>query len=358
MLFLCQLGKQEKVTNKMITKQEELHMKNVGKTFKTLALTGLASVALATPVLAVEDSGMPSVGDEYATYGYSLSSSQQANTAKLLGAENVEDDNILIMNQERFAEIFGGSASDVGNIYSSSHLTYEKEGSGVNVNIVTPDTILEVSEESYENALITTGNVDTSLDIASVIEVSGEGALASVFLIQQATGQDLDPEVVALATDELVLNGEVGSEVANENPEASSDESDALTNGLLVDIKNEVAKLAQKNNGEISDKEAMNIVVNVTNNYGLHLSDATIQKLVDFAKGFSKTDISLDPAMQEQLSKLGSTLKEKGGNIWDGVQSTLADPDVQESAGNLWHSIVNFFSNLFGSLTSGNASGQ
>lgn len=324
------------------------------KALKTLALTGVATLmglASVSPVQAREAN--VNVGDEYASYGYSLDANQRENTKRLLGATEVLPENELTMTQETYASIFGGEASNIGNIYSSAHITYEEEGHGVDVNIVTPENILKVSEESYVNASITAGFSDVTLDVASVIPVTGEGALSGIYAIQQATGVEVDPEVAQLTNDELALNSELGSEVATENPDATVEESDALTNGLLADIKNEVAKLAQQNNGEISDGDARDIVINIVNNYGLNLSDETIQKLVDFAKQLSQTEIALSPEMQEQLAQLGNTLKEKGGDIWDGVQSTLQDPEFQESAGNLWTSFVNFIKNLFSGIFEG-----
>ena len=327
-------------------------MKKSVKTLKAVALAGLASMALATPVLAVEDGSTVEVGDEYSVYGYSLDATQKQNTKAILGAGNVLPENEFVMTPENYVGIFGGSAGGVGNIYSSAHIAYEESGTGVNVNIKTPENITQVSETDYINAAITSGMKDATISVGSQSVVTGEGALAGIFLVQSETGQDVDPEVAQLATEELALNNELGNEVDSENPEAGTEETDALTNGILADIKNEVAKLAQENNGEIADNDARDIVINIVNNYGLTLSDATIQKLIDFAKAFSQTDISLDPEMQEQLAQLGTSLKEKGGDIWDGIQTTLADPDVQESAGNLWDSIVNFFSNLFSSFTS------
>ena len=328
--------------------------KQAGKQLKAkVALAGITALVGLAPVTALAREANVNVGDEYASYGYSLDDNQRENTKRLLGATEVLPENELTMTQETYASIFGGEASNIGNIYSSAHITYEEEGHGVDVNIVTPENILQVSEESYINASITAGFSDVTLDVASVIPVTGEGALSGIYAIQQATGVEVDPEDAQLTNDELALNSELGSEVATDNPDATAEESDALTNGLLADIKNEVAKLAQKNNGEIADSDARDIVINIVNNYGLNLSDEMIQKLVDFAKQFSQTEIALSPEMQEQLAQLGNTLKEKGGDIWDGVQSTLQDPEFQESAGNLWSAIVNFFSNLLSSLFGG-----
>lgn len=323
---------------------------------KQVAIAGATALMGLAPVTAFARESNVNVGDEYASYGYSLDANQRENTKRVLGAENVLPENELTMTQETYASIFGVEASNVGNIYSSSHVRYEEEGHGVEVNIATPEYITEISSDTYANAAITAGfsDVELTVGVGNNTQVTGEGALASVYLIhEKATGVPIESEVAQLTNDELALNSELGSEVATDNPDATSDEADALTNGLLADIKNEVAKLAQKNNGEITDSDARDIVINIVNNYGLNLSDETIQKLIDFAKQFSQTEIALSPEMQEQLAQLGNTLKEKGGDIWDGVQSTLQDPEFQESAGNLWSSFVNFIKNLFSGIFGG-----
>lgn len=328
--------------------------KQAGRQLKTkVALAGITALVGLAPVTSLAREANVNVGDEYASYGYSLDANQRENTKRLLTADEVLPENEITMTPETYVSIFGGDPANIGNIYSSAYVKYEDEGHGVKVDIVTPETILQVSEESYVNAAITSGMSDVNIGIASTVEVTGEGGLAGIYAIQQATGVEVDPEVAQLTNEELALNSELGTEVATDNPDATSDEADALTNGLLADIKNEVAKLAQKNNGEIADSDARDIVINIVNNYGLNLSDETIQKLIDFAKQFSQTEIALSPEMQEQLAQLGNTLKEKGGDIWDGVQSTLQDSEFQESAGNLWTSFVNFIKNLFSGIFGG-----
>ena len=320
----------------------------IKKMVRGIALTGLAGIIGLTGVSSAQ--AMETKDEGYASYGYSLDETQRENTRRLLGAGEVLPEDEITMTPETYVSIFGGDVANIGNIYSSTYIDYQDEGHGVEVNIVTPDTILEVSEESYINAALTSGLKDATISVASTIDVSGTGALSGIYAIQQSRGEEVDPEVAQLTNDELELNGELEDEISADNPDATSDETDALTNGLLADIKSEIAKLAQDKDGNVEDSEARDIVINIVNNYGLNLSDETIQKLIDFATSFSKTEIALSPELQEQLEKLGGTLKEKGGDIWDGIKSTLNDTEVQESAGNLWQSITNFFSNLFSSF--------
>lgn len=325
-------------------------MKKLGKValLGTLGL-GLTSVG-AESAHAIEES--VNVGEEFASYGYSLDNNQRENTKKLLEAVNVEEGNEITMTTELYADIFDrNDPSSIGNIYSSAYVKYEEEGYGVDVNIVTPDTILEVSEESYINAAITSGMKDATINVASVTNVSGTGALSGIYAIQKELGIEVDPEVAKLSNQELALNSELEDEIALEKEGATEEETNALTNGLLADIKKEIADLAQDKGGEVGEGEARDIVINIVNNYGLNLSDEAIQKLIDFAKQFSQTEIALSPEMQEQLSKLGNTLKEQGGKAWDGIKSTLSDEDVQESAKGVWNAIVTFFKNLFSSAT-------
>lgn len=331
---------------------------NIKKAIKSTALAGLVGLAFAgaSPVMAIEEADV-NVGDEFSTYGYSLDDNQKQNTKALLNAQNVLPENEYIITQERYANIFGGQASNVGNIYSSMHITFEDEKDGIDVNIVTPENILEVSEYAYRNAVITSGlgsvTGGATVDVASTIQVSGEGALSGIYAIYTELGLEVDPELANLTSEELALNSDLEGEVASENEGATSEETDALTNGLLADIKNEISKLAQGNNGgQLGETEVRDVVINIVNNYGLSLSDETIQRLIDFAQSFSQTDIALDPAVQEQLAQLGGKLQEAGGDIWEGIKTTVSDPEFQEATGNLfsqiWNAITTFFSSLFG----------
>ena len=342
-------------TKKTIYLQEGIIMKKqIKNNIKRKALmTGLTALMGVAPMTAMAREANVNVGDEYASYGYSLDANQRENTKRLLNANEVVEENEITMTPETYVSIFGGDPANIGNIYSSAYVQYEDEGHGVNVDIVTPETILQVSEESYINAAITSGMENVNIGIASTVEVTGEGGLAGIYAIQQATGVEVDQEVAQLTNDELALNSELEDEVALDNPDATGEETNALTNGLLADIKAEIGKLAQQNNGGVDEGQARDIVINIVNNYGLNLSDETIQQLVDFATRFSNTEIALSPEMQEQLAQLGNTLKEKGGDIWDGIQSTISDPEFQESAGNLWTSFVNFIKNLFSGIFGG-----
>lgn len=146
-----------------------------------------------------------------------------------------------------------------------------------------PETILEVSEESALTPRLLLGMQDVYWYCIHSWNI-GQGGLAGIYAIQQAMGVDVDQEVTPINKWWVGFKEDLEDEVASENPEATSEETDALTNGLLADIKNEVAKLAQQNNGEVADGEARDIVINIVNNYDLNLSDATIQRLTDFAK--------------------------------------------------------------------------
>ena len=52
---------------------------------------------------------------------------------------------------------------------------------GIDVDIVTPDNITQVSKESYINASITSGIKDADIKIASVEPVTGDGALTGIY---------------------------------------------------------------------------------------------------------------------------------------------------------------------------------
>ena len=86
------------------------------------------------------------------------------------------------------------------------------EGSGVQVEIVTPTKITKVSSTTYQNAAITSGVSDVLIRIASVNEVSGEGALAGVYALLDKVGFSVDKKTIKTSQDEIGLIDKIKEE--------------------------------------------------------------------------------------------------------------------------------------------------
>lgn len=67
--------------------------------------------------------------------------------------------------------------------YSSALIARTKSGTGVTVDIVTPENITARTEAMYRSAAITSGVYDAYIRIGSVRTMDGSGALAAIYKI-------------------------------------------------------------------------------------------------------------------------------------------------------------------------------
>lgn len=311
----------------------------------------VTSLAVATMVLPVSAQAKVEqlAGEEYATIGVSVTNNQQTynNTINLLGAQNTSSENTLVVDGTMINQYLQDGSDASTTVFSSAHIKFNNQPTGVTVNIATPNTILNVGHATYVNAAITSGIKDAHLTIASDQPVTGEGALAGIYAIMDREGV-LEQGVSQLAQEEMNII----------NTETQQGQNEDQLNAVMSDVKAEIAQAVQ--NGDIVNGDKVtSIVNNVANNYNINLSPEAVQRIADFGAQFAQTDVALDQETVDQLKGLSDDLFAKGGELFEGVQSKLQDPEFQEEAkgflGQMWQGIVTFFTgvgNFFKSLFS------
>src|SRR5699024_1507814 len=103
---------------------------------------------------AAADSYDELLGEPVVVYGEQLSDSQRDEVKRLLDVDTSEAEELTV-NGEDIAHYIDGNPNS--NMYSSVKITYEEEGKGIDVDIVSEDNITEVTTDMYENALLTAG---------------------------------------------------------------------------------------------------------------------------------------------------------------------------------------------------------
>ncbi|MGX7107534.1 DUF1002 domain-containing protein [Hutsoniella sourekii] len=303
-----------------------------------LLLTALTVLALGTPVALADRVAI----DPMFTYGESLSPSQYQETKKALGvADGVQEIEVKINE-------LNGLLNDTypyHQVYSSTYITPAKNEGGVTVEIVTPQTITDITPLQYQNAAITAGAVDVNIKVASAVRVDGSGALAGVYKSFQQAGQALDSQAVSVAQDELAVT----SQITEEN-KTNSDYSDEVLNAAIAEIKTNIQEVKQTGNGNISNQEVHKIVNNVINNYNLNnvISDNNVQMLVNQMNNFSRLEFT--PEQQAQLRQLGQKITQQGGQLFKDAQTAWDQADknaIMSFLSDLWQAIVGFFQGLF-----------
>ena len=276
----------------------------------------------------------------YYAYGESLTEEQKKTTARLL---NVEDGAKEM--EVKIKELNGllHDTYDYYQVYSSVYLK-ANEGGGIEVDILTPDTITAITDKQYANAAMTAGATDALIRVASVKAVDGSGALAGVYKAYKEMGYELPEENIIVAQKELTTTSSISQE--NKGKEGYSDE---LLNAALADIKATIQE--QKSQGiTVNIGEIVN---NVINNYNLQdvLTEDNMKSINGLMEQFK--NIQITEEQKTALVEFAGKLKDEGGKLFDNVKSSWdeVDPETKENMkgffANLWDMIVQFFNNLF-----------
>lgn len=299
-------------------------------------LKGLMAVGMlfgsTVGVSAKEDVSM-TVDREYSIIGVSA---DYGKTLQLLGATEVAKEDQLIVDGVMINKYLNDGSDSTTGVYSSAKITPLRRGTGIEVEVVTPDNILNVSPETYANAAITSGMKDVKITVASARPVTGTGALTGIYALQDKQGK-LNTENVTMAQDEMDLITDVASGDAEKN---------ALMNAAVAEIKKEIAEKAQ--DGEDLDREEVKqIVTNVTNNYNIVLDEVALDLAVDLYGRFSTSDIAKDGELSKQLNKLQGVLTEQGKKYFEGLDIEIDEEGLSEWFSELGTKVMDFILAIF-----------
>lgn len=294
-------------------------MKNLWKALSILALT-LVIVVGGVNVVHAEETIDEFAGEPIIVYGAKLSDAQKEETRNLLNASK-EKVHELIVDGTDLNKYIGGNPN--ANMYSSVKITYKKAGHGIVVNILTGDNITKVTSDMYMNALLTAGVENALVEVASPVKVTGESALTGIYKAYDATNDDLDPERMKIANEEL----EISTELADRD--GITDEQVA---SLMAEIKKAIAE-----NKPVSREEIEAIVKEQLDNLNIELSEADRQLLIDLFDKMKDLNIDFDK-LKDQLDDIASSIKDK-----------LDDLDIQIDR-NFFEKVLDFFKDLFDSI--------
>ncbi|MDT2827359.1 DUF1002 domain-containing protein [Enterococcus viikkiensis] len=260
----------------------------------------------------------------------------------------------------------GYGSGDDSVMLSSVVVNREDQGKGINVKILTPQNITQITADQYKNPLVTAGITDATVKVASVVKVTGESALTGVYKAFEANGETVDPQRAQLAQKELDTTSDVAQSVVNNANEQSQNQNlsdsekekaddayKAQLNQTLVDIKKELADLKEKQ-GELATKADVEKIVNDAlekNNLSQYVSKEDINKLVALGQQYQTTNGVLDKESIQQLDKISgdfkntvNNLSDQLGKFGDSLKGTIEDN--QGFFANLWQKVKDFFSGL------------
>lgn len=224
-------------------------------------------------------------GDMIVTLGENLTEEQKNLLLSEMGApENVQI--VTVSNQEEHKYLGKYIAKSLigTKAISSSAITIAPNGSGITVKT---KNINWVTNEMFVNALITAGVKDANIYITAPISVSGTAALTGIIKAYEISADKTIPEEVKQAANqEMVETAKLGDSIGDKNAAA-----------LIAKVKEEIAKNKPKN-----DEELRKIIEQAANELSVKLTDAEMQRLIDF---FNKLkDLNIDwNQVSDQLNK-------------------------------------------------------
>ena len=286
-------------------------------------------------------------------YGAALESNPdlQDQTAELLGA--TDSDMVDFVYSEDVNQYINQSY-DNSVLMSSIRIQQTDEGSGLNINIdESLGNITMISEETYQNALLTSGITDADVTIAAASDVTGESALAGVYKAYANQGEEIDPERTQNAQDELDAISDISSE--NESVEGFSQ---VQLNKVITEVKVEIIN---NFNGDVTEDQIRTILDEKLNANGLDgiLSQAQIDRLVEIFNQLKDSGIFTGEEAQKLVNSSEDLINRitSSDTFKDAKDSATAlGKDIAESEEinsfmdalrDFWDRIVEFFKGLF-----------
>ena len=265
----------------------------------------------------------------YLALGADLTDEQRATVLSLMGIDpaNLADyDVVYVTNQEEHQYLDSYiDASQIGSKSWSSVLIVEREaGSGLNIST---NNITYCTVGMYKNALATAGITDADIIVAGPTGISGTAALVGIFkAYEEMTGEEVDETVVDAALNELVITGQLEASI-----EGLTDEE---VEEFIAYIKSVIAE------NDLSDEASINEVIDeACDKYGVTLSDAERQQIIDLLLKITSLGIDLD-GLVDYAQSLYNSYKNGGSN--DGVLSSIGSFFT-----NAFTAIADFFKGLF-----------
>ncbi len=271
----------------------------------------------------------------YTALGADLTAEQKETVLSLLRTSKsdiTEDTSVTVTNAEEHEyldkyldqKVIGTKA------LSSCKVTPARNGEGIqvethNINFITPSM--------YQNALATAGMKNAVVIVAAPFPISGTAALIGAMkAYAKMSGQVIDPIVLEAATEELITSGELAEEIGDADKSAE----------LVAAVKQVVAENELKDESDIRD-----VIINISNQLNINISDAQLEKLVALMREFSALDVNAKD-LTEQARGIYEKAAEQGLDL---SAYGISQEDVSgffSKLPGLLQAIINWLKGIFG----------
>lgn len=280
------------------------------------------------------------------TLGSSLTKSQKSGTLKTLTAPlngaNYQTITVTGSDLVKYLNPSGDNFTTNSGVWSSAMIQKTSAGSGINVKILDYDgknNITTITANQYKNAALTAGISDANIYVTSAIPIDGSGALAGVYAAFAKNGDALNQKQVNAAQDEMnTLSG-----ITREN-KSKDGYSDAQLNNAVAGAKSDMAKIGNN----ISDSQIRDIVNNQIkiNHLGNTINNNQKNQIVNILIEVRDSGALNNKNFKAQAAELSKQIEKNAQNIFNKFNT----PENRNWFQQIWDSVVNFFSHLFGTV--------
>lgn len=280
------------------------------------------------------------------TLGSSLTESQKSGTLKTLTAPlngaNYQPITVTGSDLVKYLNPSGDNFTTNSGVWSSAMIQKTSAGSGINVKILDYDgknNITTITANQYKNAALTAGISDANIYVTSAIPIDGSGALAGVYAAFAKNGDALNQKQVNAAQDEMnTLSG-----ITREN-KSQDGYSDAQLNNAVAGAKSDMAKIGNN----ISDSQIRDIVNNQIkiNHLGNTINNNQKNQIVNILIEVRDSGALKNKNFKAQDAELSKQIEKNAQNIFNKFNT----PENRNWFQQIWDSVVNFFSHLFGTV--------
>lgn len=266
-------------------------------------------------------------GANVVTLGTNLSAEQKQIVLDYFGVKKNEVVILEVNNQEerKYLEGVATEAQLGTRTYSCAYVQPTSKGNGLNVKTV---NLTYVTSSMIASTLTTCGITDANVIAMTPLSggVSGTGALTGIMkAFEDATGEPLDETKKEIASEELVITGDLGENIGQDK-----------ATGVINDIKTEIIKNNTQDTIQIADT-----INNVTNNYNITLTSEQKDQLENLMTKVSEQDYDYKE-MKSALNSVKDVVNEKLEEMGEKVPTGFF-----ESIKNWFAGIGDWFKDLF-----------
>ncbi|MDO5734427.1 MAG: DUF1002 domain-containing protein [Eubacteriales bacterium] len=261
-------------------------------------------------------------------YGQDLSEAELIETAMLFGIRDWAQVKPIAISAADRIRYVDPTADPGARMFSSVLVQRRDSGLGVQVYLMTPEQITNITAAQYAGSAITAGVTDARIVVGTVKQATGDSALTGVYKAFAQEGEELSEARVQLAQEEL----ELVSSIAQENA-AKEGFSILSYDQAMVEIKKLLAARTEELSqalkpGELDSAEAeeklklspseiAKVVEEVLQDFDLGqiLSAEQQAELSNYFSKWQQSDAAKSDEIKEQLKDLADRLINYGSQL-------------------------------------------